>query len=448
MSDHIFQPTEIVLAKVKGYSAWPSMIVPTEIIPPTVLKLHPAESLTPLEDSDTESDPGYIHYSSVLSFKKFSTIKDIYCVKFFCDDSYIWVKHRDLLVLTERDCEVWLNSSIRKNKKLIPAYKMAMKGLVTKNGIDVWEFVEYGSNGKNDDEDYVSENDYDEDTKEVSGRRSKRNKKNPTRSSSRQRSKRQKKNEVEEEVSTSRRTRSRNTGKQEEEEEEEIEELDGLTAASTRGRRGIPPKNVKSTSKSKTVTKVTAKAAAKPKPKPKPKVIKYNYEDDEDWSVVGMGPQDISVDQYVSPLVKKLSQKKNFDKHNELRLDLDDRIVSINKLIFDLFSSNLKDEKSVKKNDLEIILDELDIAISMRGSHGEFISIFRSNNELLFNFRLLFNMKEKDLKNWSLWDGFQRIFKQIYDHEIIVDLQSWTTNPIVGDQKINELQTTPKVETS
>lgn len=60
----------------------------------------------------------------------------------------------DMKILTSEDCRKWLSGKQRKNKKLIPAYEMAMRG---KNGIDIWEFVEYGSYGKPDEEEYVEE---------------------------------------------------------------------------------------------------------------------------------------------------------------------------------------------------------------------------------------------------------------------------------------------------
>ena len=137
MSEYVYQPTQIVLAKVKGYSPWPSMIIPEEIIPANVMK---SEYMTrsDSEETDTKDSENFIIYSDVLSFKKFTTSQDIYCVKFFCDDSYRWVKHHDLSVLSIDDCRDWLDADVRKNKKLIPAYEMALNGLVTENGVDVW----------------------------------------------------------------------------------------------------------------------------------------------------------------------------------------------------------------------------------------------------------------------------------------------------------------------
>ncbi|SMN21749.1 similar to Saccharomyces cerevisiae YMR044W IOC4 Member of a complex (Isw1b) with Isw1p and Ioc2p [Maudiozyma saulgeensis] len=423
---YVFQPTEIVLAKVKGYSAWPSMIIPEEIIPANVMKSEHMNSDG--DDGDSESDidttdtDKYIVYSDILSFKKFTKPNDSYCVKFFCDDSYIWVKHHDLSILTIEECQDWLNSTIRKNKKLIPAYEMALNGLVTKNGIDVWEFVEYGSMGKaKNDEEYVEDGDDNDETN--GSRRSKRTKR-ATRSSSRQRTKRQQENEEVENISASKRTRSRRSVKSESTSKNEVA-------------RPAPKKAKASTAKTKSAitSKVTPNLKSKKKSEPKP--VLFNYDDDEDWSVVGLGPQDLSVNKRVSPLVKKLSQKKNIDKHNDLKLDIQDRIGSVNSLLSNIFTSSFEEEHNTKKNDLEIILDELDIAIGMRGPHNEFISAFISNSELLFNFRLLFNLKGQDLKNWSLWNGFQRIFRQIYEHEFLSDSKAWSLHP--ENKEMNEI---------
>ena len=207
MSDVIFQPTDIVLAKVKGFSAWPAMIIPNELIPDNILKNKPMsvhkgkstrdkelgvdidaeiegpeqsdeEEVETFDDSEVNPEK-FIIYTPVLKFRKNDALKPAYCVKFFCDDSYIWVKPTDMKVLTNEECCQWLSGKQRKNKKLIPAYEMALRG---KDGIDIWEFVEYGSYGKPDEEEYVEEEEEVEERKKKTTR--------PTRSSSRQRQKR------------------------------------------------------------------------------------------------------------------------------------------------------------------------------------------------------------------------------------------------------------------
>lgn len=191
---NIYQPTDVVLAKVKGFPAWPAMVIPKELIPENVWKIRSRISVdkaetkedqdsTPDEEFGSDYDPNdYIIYSKVLKFKKNKEQPSLYCVKFMCDDSYIWVKQSDMQPLSVEECQKWLASKTKKNKKLIPAYEMAMKG---SSGIDVWEFVEYGSMGKPDEDEYI-EDDFEEPAT-TRRSRSKNAKIKPMRSSSRQR---------------------------------------------------------------------------------------------------------------------------------------------------------------------------------------------------------------------------------------------------------------------
>ncbi|CAI6664835.1 BAF_HP2_G0043920.mRNA.1.CDS.1 [Saccharomyces cerevisiae] len=444
MSEAIFQPTDIVLAKVKGFSAWPAMIIPNELIPDNILKtkpvsVHKGKSGSDKKanediDADTESEARdreqseeeediedfgesednpekFIIYTPVLKFRKNDTLKSTYCVKFFCDDSYIWVKPTDMKILTSEDCRKWLSGKQRKNKKLIPAYEMAMRG---KNGIDIWEFVEYGSYGKPDEEEYVEEEEEENEPEKKAIR--------PTRSSSRQRQKRASETEKSEGGNSNKRKRvTRSTRQQaidasEEEEEEEEEKVQETVRK--RPQRTKTKKVVVSKTKPNPKTK-----AKKEKPKP-PKPTKYHFEDDEDWSIVGLGPQDLSIEKTMDPIAKKLSQKKNLEKHVEIKLDLEDKLAGINKLLCDVLCSAINQAVSIK-DDFEIILDELQIALDTRGSRNEFITIFQSNNSLLLNFRILFNLRKRELNKWDLWDRFQDIFKHIYSYQFIPDTEDW-----------------------
>ncbi|CAL9735988.1 ISWI one complex protein 4 [Monosporozyma servazzii] len=416
----VHQPTDIVLAKVKGYPPWPAMIIPNEIIPPNVLKtnshVYVDENETENEEDEQHGD-NYIIYSKILKFKKYSTPQEVYCVKFFKDDSYIWVKYDDLQTLTLKECQDWLteNESSGKHKRLIPAYEMACDGFKG-NGIDVWEFVEYGSKNRKtnaDDEEYTEvENSTDSPRSGRSTRKGRTKRglspERPTRISIRQRHLREE--------------------EKPEEEEEEVEEKPRATKKRNTRSTG---KNVKELEIKKAVVtpppKKKAKVESKPVP-PKPIIEKYHYEDDEDWTIVGMGPQNYTVTAKTSSLVTKLSQKKNLEKHNETRLDLIDRILSVNKLLFNIFTgSSLKDE-------YEILLDELDIILAMNGSKNEFISTIRNNNELLVNFRILFNLKLDDLQKFDLYDNFQQVFDSIYDCSFIPDLVPWSKNKITVDE--------------
>lgn len=445
----VYQPTDIVLAKVKGYPAWPAMIIPSEIIPPNVLKSNSHSHLSDEEDEmengdeDNNNNDQYIIYSKILKFKKFKKHQEVYCVKFFKDDSYIWVKGTDLQPLTLEDCQAWLEKNqLGTNKRVFPAYEMACDGF-RGNGIDVWEFVEYGSKNRKvnaGDEEYTEDDQSQGKTRRSTRNGGKQSKgkggkqltpENPTRVSARQRKLREKAIEQEDEQEFSeeeekevkpRATRKRNTRSHDKPTKKITAKTESVSSRSI-----TPPKK-----KAKTVKAV--KKTVIPK---KPVVVKYNYEDDEDWVIVGMGTQDYEVTSKMSTIASKLSQKKNVEKHNETKLDLADKLLSINKLLVSSFNN------TPTKEEYEVILDELDIAWTLNGSKNEFISTFRSNNELLINFRILFNLKLDDLQKFNLYDNFQETFDLIYDCPFIPDLESWSKNKVLGDENVTEESASP-----
>ncbi|CCC67856.1 hypothetical protein NCAS_0A12980 [Naumovozyma castellii] len=455
--DYIYQPTDIVLAKVKGFSAWPAMIVPDELIPDHILKtrthsttgeVEPAEVAKELDTTneddtfDENIDPEkYIIYSKMLKFKKNEKLRHQYCVKFFCDDSYIWVKPTDIQLLSKEACQEWLDSSKRKNKKLIPAYEMASRGI---EGIDIWEFIEYGSYGKDDDEEeYIEEDESIQPRKRTRGAV----KKEPTRSSMRQRGKR--KLEEEESEGDEKPTRLRNTrskGKStikkepvqrrtrrsapvKEEEEEEEEDVEDEFSEEEH-----PVKRTNTKSKGPKRTTAKGKSKTKTKAKPKPQIIKYEYEDDEDWSLVGLGPQDLTIHLAVNPLVNRLTQKKNVERHLDQKLNILDKIAGINKLLTTLILPENPDSKiTIGKDDYDLLLDEMDQALSMKGAKREFLIIFQSSTELLLNMRILLNIRRDELLKWKLWDQFQAFFELVFQHELIEDEQGWTFEQVSDD---------------
>ncbi|AMD20873.1 HDR131Cp [Eremothecium sinecaudum] len=452
MPSHLFQPTDIVLAKVKGYPSWPAMIIPNEIIPANVIRLHrrnqkfDEEEVMEDEESDAD-DTKYIRYSEHLKFRKFETAQSSYCLKFLCDDTYTWTKAQDMKLLSPDQCKSWLEGTTRskkkqpsKNKKLIQAYEMAMRG----SDIDVWEFVEYGSAGRpeeDEEEEYVEEEDspvYEEDAEElddeslsddedvdeeISSRRSSRQKRaarpvsKPTRSSKRQRAARQKR---ELEDKPTRRTRaSASRGESvsvdfdEDENEDELEDSDigeELPAIPTR-------------SSAKANAGLASKQASNKKKKPA-EPERYKYEDDEDWRLVGMGTQDLTIPSS-NPLVNRLSQKKHLELHNEMKQELQEKLLMVNKLMLESILS-----PKTRKDDLELVLEELDLALSMRGAHNELITVFLFNNELLMNFRALFNLKQPELGKLNLWNRFMDIFQDIYGYEFILDTQAWSFDAV------------------
>lgn len=441
--NEIYQPTDIVLAKVKGFPPWPAMIIPRELIPENVWKTRSRASKEVGGDDDEVNDSvdefennansdDYIIYSKVLKFKKNKEQKTLYCVKFFCDDSYIWVKPSDMHLLNEDECIAFLNSPGRKNKKLIPAYEMAMKG---SSAIDIWEFVEYGSQGNPDEDEYVEdESEFSRNTRRRSTRVQ------PTRSSSRQRQKLMEETEAEE-TKPSRRTRTRSKNVTTKGTDSEVtEELDELEQPRTKRAKREPAAKVKGPAKKSTAVKKSKK----------PEIEYYKFEDDEDWQIVGLGPQDLSISKGSSSVIKRLS-KKNLEKHSELRLDLEDKLGSINRLLelvlYKLAEKKPKKDKSLK-TDLEIIIDEFDIALNIKGSRTEYLTVFNSNNHLIMNFRILFNLARDQLVEWKLWDDFQSIFNSIYGCSFIRDQGDWKTLDEIDmeEKKQAELEAKEKIE--
>lgn len=119
-------PRTIVLAKVKGYRAWPAMVLDEEILPDNIKKLKP---------------------KSVKQQKK--TLPTILVpVRFFSDDTYIWIRNHDLKVLLDNDIQLFLDKHSTAGKKkdelLVFAYELAQ------NPPDMTEFNLWGSRGPPD----------------------------------------------------------------------------------------------------------------------------------------------------------------------------------------------------------------------------------------------------------------------------------------------------------
>ena len=465
MSEDIFQPTDIVLAKVKGYPPWPAIIVPEEIIPQHILEIRPRQHapITTGASKAVSRRPQYIRYSDELRFKKFETRQDHYCVKFFADDSYLWVKVGDISALGHRDTSKWLKSGKKKQKRLVPAYEIADKVLSQTKRFDVVKFVELGSGEEMFAEEEVSVSAGRKRTQKQKRRADNEGLQEETNNKKRRRKKDDGSNSsqkgedqtIHEETVTStpdlkrktRLTRSRTSKNVTPESEQKLdlqsdsgdtqpELVDEIPTRTSKRRTG---KTTASASKSKPAAK-TKKVKPEPKPKPKPVIEKYNYEDDENWAVVGLGPQDSSIDKNVSSVVRKLSVKKNMDTHQEKKLDLMDRITSINSRLFDLFrgivdeSEEKPEEKSKEQDQIpskesyELILDEFDSVLNTKGAKNEFITVLRSNNELILNFRFLFNAKRHELENFGLWDAFLDIYEAIYHYRFVPDKEEWDLN--------------------
>lgn len=127
MSDP-FPPASIVLAKLKGYPPWPSMVIPESRAPEAVLKVKPKESTLKKKKSKTPNED-----------EKDSLV----CVRFLQDDNYMWSLSGDLTPLSKEEIDKYVNSRRNKNNAISKAYFMAQ------NPPDLEDYIAFGSSGKN-----------------------------------------------------------------------------------------------------------------------------------------------------------------------------------------------------------------------------------------------------------------------------------------------------------
>lgn len=110
-----YKPTDIVLAKVKGYPPWPAMVLEESILPDNVIKKRPK----------TKQNKTFI-----------------LPVRFFSDDTYIWIKSTDMKPLTDDMIDEFFSKVKRRRDNLLDsAYTLA------KDPLDMEVFVKYGSSG-------------------------------------------------------------------------------------------------------------------------------------------------------------------------------------------------------------------------------------------------------------------------------------------------------------
>lgn len=385
------------------------MVIPFEIVPQQVLSKN--RSKLP-EDSDNDSDEAeFVEYSPMLSFKKFKRELTNYCVKFFHDDSYIWLSPKNLNALPLAQIEAFLSKvNSKTSKKLVRAYEMAKQGVTS--GIDVWEFVEYGSSGKPDDDDYTEgegEDDYAEDDEGSSKRK-------PTRSSARTKAKKAKPAPRRATRSNTKVAQSAKTGSS------------GGSGSGSGSEDASSLDEDEEEERKPVASKPRAKAAKRaPKPLEKPKQTVYRYEDDDDWRIVGLGPQDLTLDSHPS-FASKLIVKRNLEVHNDLKLELKDRLAAVNRMLTEFIL-----DKSEDSDLIYLIMDELKISISLKGSNDELWSVFFANSELLLNLRILLNLKRTDLKKLKVLDKLLDIYEEIYDNEFQFDTKPWSKDAQIVD---------------
>ncbi|EDK36295.2 hypothetical protein PGUG_00393 [Meyerozyma guilliermondii ATCC 6260] len=119
-----YSPTSVVLAKVKGYPPWPAMVLDESLLPQNILDKRPKN----VRQKSGRKGRG----------------KDVTVlpVRFFSDDTYIWIKDNELKPMTQQMIDAHLSSDKkRKDKLLEKAYQLA------KNPPDMKEFVTWGSRG-------------------------------------------------------------------------------------------------------------------------------------------------------------------------------------------------------------------------------------------------------------------------------------------------------------
>ena len=134
-----YPPTSIVLAKVKGYPAWPAMVLDESLLPEHISNKKP-KSKTNHPTTTIGTTIGTTPISSP-SKKKPSIIVP---VRFFSDDTYIWININDLKPLTKQMIQDYFSTSSKKRRidnLLQTAYELA------NDPPEMELFIEYGSKG-------------------------------------------------------------------------------------------------------------------------------------------------------------------------------------------------------------------------------------------------------------------------------------------------------------
>ena len=101
-----YQPTSIVLAKVKGYPAWPAMVLDESLLPEHI------SNKTKIENQSLQHQ---FHLPLHNSIEKKPSI--IVPVRFFSDDTYIWINTNDLKPLTKQMIQDYFSTSSKKKNR-------------------------------------------------------------------------------------------------------------------------------------------------------------------------------------------------------------------------------------------------------------------------------------------------------------------------------------------
>lgn len=133
-----YSPKSIVLAKVKGYPPWPAMILEESLLPENIRSKKPKSVKQPAK-------------------RKLSKPVVILPVRFFSDDTYIWIKSNEIKPLTSEVINQFLgNDKKRKDKLLQFAYELA------NDPPDMELFIKWGSKGEPAEIPYVAEEEMEE----------------------------------------------------------------------------------------------------------------------------------------------------------------------------------------------------------------------------------------------------------------------------------------------
>lgn len=134
-------PRTIVLAKVKGYRAWPAMVLAEDILPENIKNMKPKLTKQPKRGNPIVAVP----------------------VRFFSDDTYIWIRNPDLKILSKDEITSFLDKKATQKRPdaLVFAYELAL------NPPDMNEFNRWGSAGPP----LISEEDANEEEEEETPRK-------------------------------------------------------------------------------------------------------------------------------------------------------------------------------------------------------------------------------------------------------------------------------------
>lgn len=121
---HDFDPKSIVLAKVKGYPSWPAMVLDESYLPENILAKKPKSQAR-------------VKANLVVP------------IRFFSDDTYIWIKLADIKHLSTAEIDRALDKFNNYSRKLTRKDRILQDAFgLAKNPPDLVSFVRWGSQGE------------------------------------------------------------------------------------------------------------------------------------------------------------------------------------------------------------------------------------------------------------------------------------------------------------